>query len=60
MQPSYLVKDFIASGRLRVILPEWSLPELDIHALYPSRRYMPVALRALLDFLVQRFEQQPW
>lgn len=60
MQPSYLVKDYLATGQLQVLLAEWSLPTLAINALYPSRRYMPVALRALLDFLAQRFEQQPW
>lgn len=60
MQPAYLVQPYLATGQLEVLLPEWSLPELAINALYPSRRHMPVALRCFLDFLVQRFSQQPW
>ncbi|MEH8015774.1 LysR family transcriptional regulator [Rheinheimera muenzenbergensis] len=55
LQPSYLVQDYLAAGQLVALLPEWSLPELEINALYSSRRHMPVALRAFLDFLVERF-----
>lgn len=60
MQPTYLVQPYLATGQLEVILPEWSLPELAINALYPSRRHMPIALRCFLDFLVQRFSQTRW
>lgn len=60
MQPTYLVQPYLATGQLEVVLPEWSLPELAINALYPSRRHMPIALRCFLDFLVQRFSQTRW
>jgi DNA-binding transcriptional LysR family regulator len=33
---------------------------MTIYALYPSRRHLSPAVRALLDFLVQRFEGVPW
>lgn len=58
--PTYLVSDYLASGQLTAILTDWSLPELAIHALYPSRRHLPIALRAFLDFLVLRFEKKRW
>jgi DNA-binding transcriptional LysR family regulator len=60
LQPTYLANDYIATGKLVALLPEWSVPELAINALYPSRRHLPAALRAFLDFLVKRFENASW
>jgi len=60
LQPTYLANAYIAAGKLAVLLPEWSVPELAINALYPSRRHLPAALRAFLDFLVMRFEKASW
>ncbi|MGH8050829.1 MAG: LysR family transcriptional regulator [Arenimonas sp.] len=60
LQPTYLANEYIAAGKLLVLLPEWSVPELAINALYPSRRHLPAALRAFLDFLVKRFESTVW
>lgn len=55
-----MANDYIAAGKLVAVLPEWSVPELAINALYSSRRHLPVALRAFLDFLVKRFENTSW
>jgi len=41
------------------LLPEWEPQSLGIFAIYSSRRQMPVALRALLDFLVEWFAANP-
>ncbi|MDO8335532.1 MAG: LysR family transcriptional regulator [Candidatus Saccharibacteria bacterium] len=60
LQPTYMASDYIAAGKLVAVLPEWSVPELAINALYPSRRHLPAALRAFLDFLVKRFENTSW
>nr|WP_315491813.1 LysR family transcriptional regulator [uncultured Rhodoferax sp.] len=60
MLPSYLVNPSVAAGALRLVLPEWKVPALTIYALYPSRRNLSPAVRALLDYLVGRFEVVPW
>ncbi len=60
MLPTYLVNPSTATGALRVVLPEWQVPALTIYALYPSRRNLSPAVRALLDYLVVRFETVPW
>lgn len=60
MQPTYLVNPHLQSGALQTVLPEWRLPEMTIYALYPSRKHLSPAVRALLDYLVQRFAQVPW
>ena len=46
----------LRSGRLRQVLPEWGLPQGILHIVYPSRRGMLPAVRALVDFLVEVFE----
>lgn len=60
LQPTYLVNPYLHSGELRAVLPAWDLPVMTIYALYPSRRHLSPAVRALLDFLVQRFAGVPW
>ncbi len=60
MLPTYLANAAIARGELQTVLPEWRLPEMTIHALYASRRHLSPAVRALLDFLVERFRSPPW
>ncbi len=58
--PTYLANPYLASGALQAILPDWDVPLMTIYALFPSRRHLPPAVRALLDFLVQRFAAVPW
>ncbi|MCB1916999.1 MAG: LysR family transcriptional regulator [Rhodocyclaceae bacterium] len=60
LQPRYLAAPLIADGSLVVVLPDWQPPELTIQALYPSRRRLSPAVRALLDFLVVRFASEAW
>jgi len=37
------------------LLPEFSLDELGIHAVYASRRQQPAIMRRFLDFLAECF-----
>ncbi|MGG1944931.1 LysR family transcriptional regulator [Trinickia sp. NRRL B-1857] len=48
----------LRAGRLRVVLPEWRYaPDSSLHALFHRNRYRPPRVRALLDFLIERFAQ---
>ena len=60
LQPTYLANPHLAQGTLQVVLPQWQVPAMTIYALYPSRKNLSPAVRALLDFLVERFAQIPW
>lgn len=60
MQPSFLVGEDLAAGRLVEILPECRCPEVGIYAVYPSRKYLSMKVRALVDFLAGCFVQAPW
>ncbi len=60
LQPRYLAKDYIEAGKLVPVLADWTVPDLAINALYPSRQHLPLRVRTFLDFLVQRFEAEFW
>jgi DNA-binding transcriptional LysR family regulator len=51
MLPTYIVGGDIERGTLKVVLEEYPLLPLDIHAVYPHRRYLSAKVRAFLDFL---------
>ncbi len=46
----------LRSGRLRAVLPEWSLPPADVYAVFPTRSHLSAKTRALVDFLLVAFE----
>ncbi len=57
--PTYLAAEPLRAGLLVALLPEAKPLELSIHAVYASRKNMSAALRAMLDFLVERFAPEP-
>jgi DNA-binding transcriptional LysR family regulator len=59
MLPSYLAGVHIHSGELIRLLPQAEPRQLNIYAVYASRKHMPAALRSMLDFLVLRFPEEP-
>ncbi len=56
--PDYLCGGLEEDGGLTRVLADWSLPPVDIHALYPSHRGATPKLRAFLDFLGERIGQR--
>ena len=46
---------YIRSGRLRMLLPDWELPNADIFVVFPTRSHLSAKTRVLVDFLLQRF-----
>jgi DNA-binding transcriptional LysR family regulator len=60
-QPTFLIGDDLRAGRLVRVLPEYRLPEIDILAIYPSRRHLSARVRVMIDFLVEAFGGvAPW
>ena len=60
MLPTYYAAEYVAAGRLKAILPQCKPQELGIYGVYASRRQMPLILRSMLDFLVERLGSAPW
>lgn len=52
--PDFIAFDYLAGGRVVTLLEEFEPPEMGIHALLPSNRYMPHRVRALIEFLSAR------
>ncbi|EKT59393.1 LysR family transcriptional regulator [Providencia sneebia] len=60
MQPYLSVKQYLESGELIQLLPDYTLQPLGIYAVYTSRQNMPTTLRAVLDFLGHWFKTSPY
>ncbi|WP_028079515.1 LysR family transcriptional regulator [Solimonas soli] len=60
MQPSFAVAEHLRAGRLVALLPAEPPKPLHLYAVYATRRHMPAGLRALLDFLAERYADAPW
>ena len=58
-QPTFLLGNDLRAGKLIQVLPEYRLPDIDILALYPSRRHLSAKIRAMIDFLVDAFDDVP-
>ena len=59
MRAEWDVAKYLQSGRLRQVLPDYSTPNADIHAVYPVRHQATARVKVLLDFLTQEFAQTP-
>ncbi|KQE93549.1 MULTISPECIES: LysR family transcriptional regulator [Acinetobacter] len=55
--PEIAAEDFLKSGQLVQILPEWKAPHGILHAVYPSRRGLLPAVRVFIDYLVEHLSE---
>ncbi len=54
LQPTFIVGDALADGRLVTVLDDWSIAPLGVYAVYPSRRHLSAKVRTFVDFVAQR------
>ena len=57
--PSFIAADSIETGELEVILREYPMKEVALWAVMPPGRASTARVRALVDFLVERFGPEP-
>jgi hypothetical protein len=48
---------YLDSGRLQVVLPDYTLPSADLYAYYPSRQQQPAGCAPSLIFWLRRYRQ---
>jgi DNA-binding transcriptional LysR family regulator len=53
--PAMFIQKELTNGSLVNVLPEWAPNREIIHAVYPSRRGLLPSVRALIDFLAERY-----
>ena len=46
---------YVESGRLKIVLPDYTLPSADLFVYYLERRHQAARTRAFIDFLVEYF-----
>jgi DNA-binding transcriptional LysR family regulator len=54
--PDYMCRADLKAGTLVEVLPGWGPPPGIVHAMYPPRRALVPAVRALIDFLAERLD----
>ncbi|MBL8380473.1 MAG: LysR family transcriptional regulator [Burkholderiales bacterium] len=57
MLPPSLAREGVVAGRLEQVLPDYTLPEMPLHAVLSSR-LQPAAVRAFVDFMATRLASQ--
>ncbi|MDM1247506.1 MULTISPECIES: LysR family transcriptional regulator [Acinetobacter] len=56
--PDSVVQDYVRSGELVRVLPNWKVPQGIFHAVYPSRRGLLPAVRVFIDYLVEHLTKR--
>jgi DNA-binding transcriptional LysR family regulator len=51
----------LRDGKLKIVLPEYrASKDVGLHAVYPSRRFLPAKVRVFIDFLAQLYGPAPY
>lgn len=55
--PRLVGDPLVAAGALRTVLPGWATPEVPVHAVFASARYLAPKVRAFIDLAIGAFER---
>jgi DNA-binding transcriptional LysR family regulator len=58
-QPTFLIGEDLKAGRLVPLMPGYRMADIDILAVYPSRRHLSAKVRVMVDFLAEAFKGAP-
>jgi DNA-binding transcriptional LysR family regulator len=53
------VLPLLRSGELKVVLPGWLSPAVEVFLHYPSRRGLPARVKAFVDFVLKQLRKHP-
>jgi len=60
LTPSFIAWQALSSGDLVSIMPDYYPAGLSAYAVYPRTRYLSLRARMFIDFLVERFGENPY
>lgn len=60
LQPEFLNWSELQSGALETVMCEWDVESIALHIVTPPGRSRPARVQALIEYLADRFLQQPW
>lgn len=49
------LQDDLQAGRLQALLPDYGMEAIPLHAVYVGSKYLPLRVRVLLDFFIEKF-----
>lgn len=58
--PTFITYQTVARGALIPILKQYKLPTLNAYAVYPKNRFLSQRCRYLIDFIAERFGDDPY
>ncbi|TCA20976.1 LysR family transcriptional regulator [Rhizobium leguminosarum] len=58
--PEFMAHEYLADGRLKAILADWTLPSGALYFVTPSARARPAKVEVLSDFMVARLSNPTW
>nr|WP_153767572.1 LysR family transcriptional regulator [Endozoicomonas sp. OPT23] len=59
--PTFVASQYLKSGELIQVLPEYCMPEQVMYAVYPERRYLPAKVRVFIEYLIEKIgKDQPY
>ena len=58
--PRFIVWQSLASQALVPVLTDYQMQTMHAYAVYPPNRHLPLKVRSLIDFLVERFGENPY
>ena len=53
--PRFMVDHYLATGQLKPVLPDWAVPPLPLHVVYPPNRHLSNKLRVFVDWVAGLF-----
>jgi DNA-binding transcriptional LysR family regulator len=57
--PIWMVKEHLQTGLLEQVLADYQSDNLPFNVVYPQNRYIPLKVRAFVDFLKEKLNQNP-
>jgi DNA-binding transcriptional LysR family regulator len=58
--PEFMASEYLADGRFKAILTDWTLPEGALYFVTPSARTRPVKVGVLAEFMAARLSNPAW
>jgi DNA-binding transcriptional LysR family regulator len=60
LTPTFIAWQAVAMGELMPLMRDWWPPSLNAYAVYPQTRYLSRRARGFIDFLAERFGENPY
>jgi DNA-binding transcriptional LysR family regulator len=58
--PEFMAWPHLQSGELEAVMEDWEVTPIALHIVTPPGRNRPARVQALIDYLAERFIQEPW